>query len=119
MFGQVVSTLLIQGIRGASAATARFAGHASPDEDDEPPQEAEEPASDGHAPCTAPAEHQNGVAAEPPHVAVSVVGDDSIGSETTSGASRLADVAQDVVLRIECYDGKQWSYGTLVRIRCC
>ena len=119
MFGQVVSTLLVQGIRVASAATARFEGHASDNEDHEPPHEPEEPAHAGHAPCTAPAQHQNGAHADPPHVALSVAGGDSLGSETTSGASRLADVAQDVVLRIECYDGKRWSYGTLVCVRCC
>ena len=114
MFGQVASTLLIQGIKVASGATARLSGRASPDEDYEPSEEGEEAAPAGHSPCSAPPKQHSGATAEQPHVAVSVAGDGSLGSETTSGVSRLADVAQDVVLRIECYDGKRWSYGTLV-----
>ena len=114
VFGQLASSLLIQGIKVASVATARLSGHEQPDDDEELPQKAEEPTPAQPVPCTTPFEQQNG-APDSPDVAVSIAGDDSLGSETTSDRSRLADVAKDVVLRIECYDNKRWSYGALVR----
>ena len=145
---------LLQSIRLASGVLAR-SNTASDSADNRPLEDHEddhEDVLDARSPQQSPPSGtQISAAADTHHVAVSVGGDDSLGSEATSGRSRLADVAkvgttivldhgiasatccnsatahvsgridprgiaQDVVLRIECYDRKGWSYGTLVRI---
>jgi len=169
MATHVFRSILLQSIRFASAI-ARPSTGSQGDDRQELDDDDHEDAGVGRSLQRSPsAELSDGDAAETPHVAVSIIGSGSLGSETSSGRSRLADVAkvrtsicssserlkrtaalslsrctqassphmlgtsggpreqqavdclllactaQDVVLRIECYDRKRWSYGTLVR----
>ena len=97
MATHVFRSVLLQSIRYASAVVARSGTgsqsgdrHELDDDDDDHEGAAVERGSQ-HSPSVEPS---IGDAAEAPHVAVSVAGDDTLGSETSSGRSRLADVAK-------------------------
>ena len=95
MATHVFRSILLQSIRFASGAIARPSTGSPGEDHHELDDDDHEDAADGRSLQRGPsAELSDGDAAETPHVALSINGGDSIGSETSSGRSRLADVAQ-------------------------
>ena len=90
----LVNTVLLQGIRLASAATARFSTTAD-SADRQPAEHSQDEVLDEEIGLhRAPTEPQNDGPNSAVHAVVSVAGDSRFGSEVTSDRSRLADVTK-------------------------
>ena len=96
MATRVFRSILLQSIRFASGRIARRSAGSHSEDHQELDDDDHEDVADGQQSLqrSPSAELPGGDAAEAPHVAVSVFGDKSLGSETSSGRSRLADVAK-------------------------